>query len=181
MHSGKVLMAFLAAASLALGAGIALAATTESTGYSSKPAVSKATTASAPTESNQMKATPAEKENAKEKETATDRMARGVVTAVEPSANPATLTLKVMRGKQEDTVGVDVPASTKIHEGKATKTLADIKVGDQVWMKYDRTGDKLVADTIRILRKPAKMAAKKASPERAAATPATSKTESYNK
>ncbi|HSB82713.1 MAG TPA: hypothetical protein VLM91_28395 [Candidatus Methylomirabilis sp.] len=181
MHSGKVLMALLAAGSLAFGAATALAATSESTEYASKPAASKATTASAPTESKQMNATPAEKENAKENETATDRIARGVVTAVEPSANPATLTLKVMRGKQEDTVGVDVPSSAKILEGKATKTLADIKVGDRVWMKYDRTSDTLVADTIRILRKPAKMAAKKAGLEKAAATPAASKTESYNK
>jgi hypothetical protein len=37
--------------------------------------------------------------------------------------------------------------------------LDDIKVGDRVWMKYEKASDKLVADFVRIL-KPAKMAAK---------------------
>ena len=179
MHSGKVMIALLAAGSLAIGAGIAFAATSESTEYSHKPEASKATTAPAPTESKQMKAMTAEKESPKEKEAAADRTARGVVTSVEPSANPATLTLKVMRGKQEDTVGVDVPTSAMIREGKAEKTLADIHVGDRVWMRYDRMSDKLVADTIHILKKPGKLAAKKASVEKAAATPASSKTEGY--
>lgn len=173
MHSGKMWMAFLAAGSLVLGAGIAFAATSESTEYSKKPEAPKATTAPAPTESKRKTATPAEKE------TATDRMVRGVVTAVEPSASPSTLTLKVMRGKQEETVGVDVPAGTKILAGKTAKTLADLKVGDRVWMKYDRTSDKLVADSIRILKKPAKLAAQKASAEKTTATPAASKTEGY--
>jgi len=170
MHSGKILMALLTAGSLALGAGVAFAATSESTEYSKKPEASNAATAPPATESKDMKATPA----GKEKESAADRIVRGAVTAVEPSANPATLTLKVMRGKQAETVGVDVPATATIHEGKATKTLADLKVGDRVWLKYDRTNDKLVADSIRIL-KPTKAAAKKSS--EAQATPASSKTE----
>jgi hypothetical protein len=63
-----------------------------------------------------------------------------------------------MRGKEEETVGVEVPPTAKITQGKAAKTLADIKVGDRVWMKYDRTSDKLVADQIRIL--PGKTAGK---------------------
>jgi Cu/Ag efflux protein CusF len=173
MHSGKMWMALLAAGSLAFGAAVALAATSESTEYSQKPEASKATEAPAATPSNQMKATSAEKK------TATVRFVRGVVTAVEPSATPSTMTLTVMRGKQEETVGVDVPAGTKILAGKTAKTLADIKVGDRVWMKYDRMNDKLVADSIRILKKPAKTAAQKASTEKTTATPAASKTEGY--
>lgn len=170
MHSGKMLMALLTASSLTLGAGVAFAATSESTEYSKKPEASSAATASPATESKEMKATPA----GKEKETSADRIVRGAVMAVEPSASPATLTLKVMRGKQAETVGVDVPATATIHEGKATKTLADVKVGDRVWMKYDRINDKLVADSIRILRS-TRVAAKK--PNEAQATPASSKTE----
>jgi hypothetical protein len=170
MHSGKMLMALLIASSLALGAGVAFGATSESTEYSKKPEASNAATASPATESKEMKATPA----GKEKESAADRIVRGAVTAVEPSANPATLTLKVMRGKQAETVGVDVPATATIHEGKAIKTLADVKVGDRVWMKYDRMNDKLVADSIRILGS-TKAAAKKSSEVNA--TPAASKTE----
>lgn len=80
------------------------------------------------------------------------RRVRGEVTAVEPAANPPALVVKVMRGKKEPlTVGVDVTDKTIIRQGKAKKTLEDIKVGDRVWMKYKRTNDKLVADAIHIL------------------------------
>lgn len=136
-------MALLAAGALTLGAGVALAAT----GQEKAPELAKAPAVS--------KATPTSK-NA-EKEVAIDRIVRGEVTAVEPAAK--TLTIKAMRGKEEETVGVEVPPTTKITQGKAAKTLADIKVGDRVWMKYGRTNDKLVADQIRIL-KSAPMAAK---------------------
>ncbi|HSB72416.1 MAG TPA: hypothetical protein VLT62_24055 [Candidatus Methylomirabilis sp.] len=173
MQSRMRLMALLAAGSLALAAGVAVAATSESTESSKKPEASKTSATPASTESKKMQARPA----GKEQETAADRSARGIVTAVEPSANPATLTIKAMRGKQEETVGVDVPASAKIHEGKAAKTLADIKVGDRVWMKYDRTSDKLVADSIRILKPAGKTSARKGSGEYGKATPAASKTD----
>ncbi len=145
MRGVKMVMAMLAAGSLALGAGVTLAATSES----KTPEAPKAPAAS--------KETAAPAGQAKEKETAVDRIVRGEVTAVEPGAK--TLTVKVMRGKETETVGVEVPDIAKIHQGKATKTLADIKVGDRVWMKYDRMSDKLVADQIRIL-KPARTAAK---------------------
>jgi hypothetical protein len=149
MSGAKVLMAVLAAGSLTLGVGLALAATAESKApeASKTPAVSNA---------------PATSTEQEAKETAVDRIVRGEVTAVETSAK--TLTVKVMRGKEAETVGVEVPDSAKIHQGKATKTLADIKVGDRVWMKYDRMSDKLVADQIRIL-KSAPIAAKSESPK----------------
>jgi Cu/Ag efflux protein CusF len=73
--------------------------------------------------------------------------------------------MKTMEGKQALTVGVDVTDKTLIREGKARKTLTDIKAGDRVWMRYERTDGKLVADYIRIL-KPAGMAAKSASPQK---------------
>jgi len=79
------------------------------------------------------------------------------VTAVEPGAK--TMVVKAMEGKKALDVGVDVTDKTIIREGKASKTLTDIKVGDRVWMKYEKANDKLVADFVRIL-KPAKMAAK---------------------
>jgi len=142
MRGAKVLMALLAAGALTLGAGAALAAT----GQEKAPEPAEAPAAS--------KATPTSKKS--EKEVAVDRIVRGEVTAVESSAK--TLTVKVMRGKEAETIGVDVPDTAKITQGKAAKTLADIKVGDRVWMKYDRTSDKLVADQIRIL--PGKTAGK---------------------
>jgi hypothetical protein len=82
---------------------------------------------------------------------------RGEVTAVEPGAK--TMVVNAMEGKKALDVGVDVTDKTIIRQGKANKTLGDIKVGDRVWMKYEKTSDKLVADYIRIL-KPTRMAAK---------------------
>jgi hypothetical protein len=135
MRGMKVLTAVMAAAALAFGTGIALA-TNEAP---KAPEAAKPTTA-----------TEAGKPSI--------HRVRGEVTAVEPGAR--TMTVKAMRGKQEQTVGVDVTDKTVIRQGKAHKTLGDIKVGDRVWMKYERTGDKLVAENIHIL-KPTHVAAKK--------------------
>lgn len=155
MRGVKQLMAVLAAGALTLGAGLALASTE----------TSKATEGS--------KATAAQAEKEKKAEF---RRVRGEVAAVETGAR--TMVVKAMEGKKELTVGVDVTDKTVIREGKARKTLGDIKVGDRVWMKYQRTNDKLVADFIRIL-KPNKIAAKSQGPEKAA--PAASNTESSKK
>ncbi len=135
MRSMKTLLAVLITGALSLGAGMALAATAAST----TPAV---TTPSA----------------IHVEKTVRIHRVRGEVTAVEPGAK--TMLVKAMVGKKELTVGVDITDKTIIREGKVGKTLKDIKVGDRVWMKYEKTSDKLVADSIRIL-KPAKMAATK--------------------
>ncbi len=135
MRTTQTLMAILAAGALALGGGVALASTTATVA----PKGTKATTAHVTSKVRV-------------------RRVRGEVTAVEPNAK--TLVVKAMRGKQALTVGVDVTDKTAIRRGKAHKTLADIKVGDRVWMKYERTGDKLVAENIHIL-KPIHVAAKK--------------------
>ncbi len=81
-----------------------------------------------------------------------ERYVRGRVTAVETSASPETLTMNVGKGKHAETVGVDVPASTKILEGTSVKTLGDVKVGDQVALRYVRQPNHLVAQQIRTLR-----------------------------
>ena len=137
MRGGKTLPALLAAAALSLGAGLALAST---------PA-SKATEASKPGAAQA------------EKRPEIHRV-RGEVTAVEPDSK--TMLLKAMQGKQELTVGVNITDKTIIREGKAHKTLADLKAGDRVWMKYERTNGKLVANVVRIL-KPTSTAAKSTS------------------
>lgn len=136
MRGVKLSMAILTAGALAFGAGVALAApygSTTSEG-SQTPAAQAAPTRPV------------------------HHTVRGEVTAVEPGANPPTLVVKAMRGKQELTVGVDITDRTVIHQGKAKKTLADIKVGDRVWMKYEQTKQTEVAEEIHIL-KPAPMAA----------------------
>ena len=163
----KLLIGVCTAGSLALGAGPAFAATTES--KAPEPANAPAAATPAPAKASaekgaseykaEQKAEKAPAAKAKgEKEAAADRTVRGEVTAVEATAK--TLSVKTMRNKKEETIGVEVPDAVKITQGKAVKTLADIKVGDRVWMKYDRMSDKLVADQIHILPQQ-KMAAKK--------------------
>ncbi len=76
---------------------------------------------------------------------------RGDVIAVELQASPMTLTLNTMEGKRQLTVGVDITGKTMIREGKLVKSLGDIKAGDHVWLRYRRSNDSLVADTIRSL------------------------------
>ncbi len=135
MSGSKKLLALVAAGALTLGAGLALASTD----------------ASKTTEGSKVPAAQAGKK-------AEYHRVRGEVTAVEPGAK--TMVVKAMEGKKALDVGVDVTDKTIIRERKATKMLGDIKVGDRVWMKYEKTNDRLVADFIRIL-KPSKMAAAK--------------------
>jgi hypothetical protein len=135
MRGSMKLLALVVTGSLSLGVGLALAS---GTGTS--------------------KATGVNKSSASQMEKKSEaRHVQGEVTAVEHGAK--TLVVKAMEGKKALDVGVDVTDKTIIREGKANKTLGDIKVGDRVWMKYEKTSDKLVADSIRIL-KPATMAAK---------------------
>ncbi len=134
MRNPERLLALVVVGSLTLGAGSAFASSdTSKTGAGSKPSVTR---------------------SAKKSEV---RRVRGEVTAVEPGAK--TLVVKAMEGNKPLDVGVDVTDKTIIREGKVNKTLADLKVGDRVWMKYERTADKLVADDVRIL-KPISVAAK---------------------
>ncbi len=81
---------------------------------------------------------------------APERVVRGEVASVEIPAK--TLTVKTMKGKEPMTVGVEVPDTAKITQGKAIKHLADLKVGERVYLRYDRQNDKLVAEQIRILK-----------------------------
>ena len=134
MRGSQKSLALVAAVALTLGAGVALAA----------PDTTK------PAEATKPSATQVEKAEF-------HRVVRGEVTAVEPGAK--TMVVKAMEGKKALDVGVDVTDKTIIREGKVNKTLGDIKVGDRVWMKYEKTSDKLVAESIRILS-PATMAAK---------------------
>ena len=147
MRGAKVLLAFmavLAAGALAFG-GVALAADEASKApEGSKPAA------------EQSKAPEGAKATSPEAGKSVYHRMRAEVTAVD--SNARTMTVKALRGKKE--FSLDVTDKTLIREGKVQKTLSDIKVGDRVWTRYERTNDKLVADNIRILR-PQHMAAKK--------------------
>ncbi len=157
MLGSKMLTVVLMAGSLSVGSGLALAATTDTKApeASKTPAASQAVAPAVEKEAKETKGTQQmEKARATqekgEKEVASDRIVRGQVASVDVAAK--TITVNVMRGKATETVGVEVPDTAKITAGKVVKTLADVKIGDRVWMQYDRLTDKLVADQMHILK-----------------------------
>lgn len=137
MRRSRVITALVAAGTLAFGAGMAVAAPGSTTAESSKAPAATATTPVAKTPAVKMEAVV--------------RSAEGVVTHVEPKAVPPALVMKTQEGTRELLVGVDVPATTIIREGKSVKTLQDLKSGDRVWMRWTRQETRLVADAIHIL------------------------------
>ena len=75
----------------------------------------------------------------------------GTVTAVDVEKKTVTVDLSPMRP-----LTFDVNADTKITQGDAVKTLADVKVGARVEVTYSKTGDeKRLASAIKILAAPA--------------------------
>ncbi len=72
----------------------------------------------------------------------------GKVVAVEPAAK--TIVMETTVGKSIMTVGAEVPDKASITAGKASKTLADVKVGDKIRMKWVREENKLVVQSIAI-------------------------------
>jgi len=171
MRNGKLILVMLAMGGLTFGAGLALAAAPSPKGPEAAKTSAVAPSAAAGVEKEatetkaiqKREATQAARERG-ERETAIDRIVRGDVTAVVPGAK--TLVVQAMLGGESATIGVEVPPATRISAGNAAKTLADIKVGDTVWMRYDRLSNKLVADQIRI--------------EKSAATTATAETPGMN-
>lgn len=155
MRSGKFVLDVLAIAGLLIGAGGAMAATmpqrmTEGVKTTAMAPPAAATTDNEAKESQatrQREYMLAARERA-EGETAVDRVVRGDVTAVVLPAR--TLVVQAMLGGDAATIGVEVPPTTRISAGDTPKTFSDIKVGDTVWMRYDRLRTKLVADQIRI-------------------------------
>ncbi|MBI5027109.1 MAG: hypothetical protein HZC12_10375 [Nitrospirae bacterium] len=92
-------------------------------------------------------AKPAEKKEAapaEKKAPATVKQVTGEVAAVD--ANAKTVTVKA---KKADVV-ISVTDKTKITLGKEKKTLADIKAGDKVTVKYTEVDKKNVAKSIAI-------------------------------
>ena len=96
---------------------------------------------------------------------AAKKQVTGEVTAVDAKAN--TLTVK---GKSGD-VTVSTDDKTKVTAGKDKKTLADVKVGDKVEVKYTEADGKNTASHVSIKAAPAKKA-EKAAPAPAKAAPA---------
>ena len=53
-----------------------------------------------------------------------------------------------VRGGQELNLRVGVIDQTSIREGRVIRHLSDIRVGDKVWLKYERKDGTLVAESI---------------------------------
>jgi hypothetical protein len=137
MNALKYVAVLAVAGMLGLGAGVASAQETKT------PEAGKAP----------MAAKPAATATGKEaKEVGHDLTVRGELTAVDSTATLPTVTLKVPKGKQTESMTIAVPPTAKILEGKSVKALTDLVTGDHVRIKYDRTQDKLVADQIHILK-----------------------------
>jgi ribosomal protein S1 len=92
----------------------------------------------------------------------------GEVTAVDTTAK--TVTVKAKKGE----VVVSVEDKTSIKEGKAKKTLADVKAGDNVTVKYTEAAGKMTAKSIMIkaATKKTKKTMEKKKEEKAAPAPA---------
>jgi len=108
-------------------------------------------------------AAPAAKKEAAPAKKAAKKQVTGEVTAVDAKAN--TLTVK---GKKGD-VTVSTDDKTKVVAGKDKKTLADVKAGDKVTVKYTEADGKNTATKVEIMAAPAK---KETKAEKKAATPA---------
>jgi len=137
MNALKYVAVLAVTGMLGLGAGVASAAETKA------PEAGKAPVASKPA------ATAPSKEA---KEVGRDLIVRGELTAVDSTATPPTVTLKVLKGKQDESMTIAVPSTAKILEGKTVKAVADLAMGEHVRIKYDRTQDRLEADQIHILK-----------------------------
>ena len=118
-------------------------------------------------------AAPAEKKEAAPAKKAAKKQVTGEVTAVDAKAN--TLTVK---GKKGD-VTVSTDDKTKVAAGKNKKTLADVKVGDKVEVKFTEADGKNTASHVSISAAPAKKEAapakKEAAPAKKEAAPAPAK------
>ncbi len=117
-------------------------------------APAKAEEKKAPAKAEEKKAAPVMEEK---KAPVKVRQVTGDVAAVDAKAN--TITVK---GKKGD-VTVTCDAKTKIMMGKEAKTLADVKVGDKVTVKYTEADGKMTAKSVAI-----KTAEKKAEPAKPA-------------
>jgi hypothetical protein len=90
----------------------------------------------------------------------------GKVKAVDTAAQTLTIAEK-LKGKEKETV-VTVDEETSITMGKAKKMLADVKVGNNVVVKYTEVEGKNVAKSVAI--KPVKKIAKTESKKKTSGT-----------
>lgn len=77
------------------------------------------------------------------------RTVRGEVIALTVSETPQVIVLKTMSAaKKEMIVGATVESDAAVTRGKNRVTLADIKVGETVELKYLKNADGLVAKSV---------------------------------
>lgn len=109
---------------------------------------------------------PAEKKAEPAKKAPKVTQVTGEVKAVDAAAKTITVAKKV-KGKVDEETVVAVDDKTKITLDKEKKTLADVKAGDKVTVKYTEVDGKNVAKSVAI-KPAAKPAEKKAEPAKPA-------------
>jgi len=73
----------------------------------------------------------------------------GEVSEVEPEAKYCVVhSNSRVRGAKELNLRVRVTDQTSIKEGKEARSFDDIRIGDRVWLRYDRKGGALIAESI---------------------------------
>jgi uncharacterized protein YxeA len=90
----------------------------------------------------------------------------GKVKAVDTAAQTLTIAVKAKEGEKETVVTVD--KETSINMGKAKKTLTDLKVGNNVVVKYTEIEGKNIAKSVAI--RPIKKIAKAQSKNKTSGT-----------
>jgi hypothetical protein len=76
------------------------------------------------------------------------------VTAIDRTASPMMLTVRVMQGKTAHTLRLELTDTTTVQQGLFTRSLDAVKVGDHIYLDYERDNGKLIADEIGILNPP---------------------------
>ncbi len=81
----------------------------------------------------------------------TGRAATGAVLAVTPASR--TLVVESRLGGEPWILGVVVPANLAIKDDGKTKTLEELKAGDRVRIRWARTENELVAESIAVVER----------------------------
>ncbi len=73
----------------------------------------------------------------------------GEVSEIEPMAKSLVIhSNSRVKGAQELNIRVGVTDKTSIKEDKELKRFGDMRIGDKIWVKCERRGDSLIAESI---------------------------------
>jgi hypothetical protein len=76
------------------------------------------------------------------------------VLAIDRTASPMMLTVRVMQGTTEHTLRLELTGNTTVRQGLFVRSLDAVKVGDHIWLDYERNNGTLIANEIGLLNPP---------------------------